>query len=562
MGRWTWVLLLAWLLPGLIGHDPWKPDEAYSVGLVHHMMETGDWTVPTLAKEPFMEKPPLFFLTAVLTAHGFSSLLPLHDGARLAAGFYMALVFMFAALTGRELYGRGHGMVTMMILMGCIGLLPHAHKMITDTALLAGFSMALYGLALSQRRRWLGGVLLGVGTGVGFMSKGLLAPLALGGVVLILPLLSQDWRNRHFALTLGVATLMALPWLTLWPYTLYQRAPELFHVWMWENNLGRFFGFSGLATQQEPGHYFKTLPWFAWPALPLALMTLWRHRGKGWRVPAAYFKPALLLPLVMASLFLAVLMLSSATRGLYILPLLLPLALLATPVVVEGETLPHRFLGRTIVVLFSGLALLVWLLWFWAVSPLPMASWMTDHVPASFFMMREKEGVPFQGVAFSLAFVATGIWIFTMRRCVVSARRMIMGWTGGLTLIWLLLMTLWLPVIDYGKSYRSMVEELKGAMPDCYTCVASRGLGEPQRAMLHYFADIFTRRLEKGSQGASCDLLLVGSNPRNVPTPPVDGRKLWEGGRPGDRKEWYALYQMPSLSACSNLDDGCIEQNR
>lgn len=28
-------LILVWTLSGLIGHDPWKPDEAYSFGLPH-----------------------------------------------------------------------------------------------------------------------------------------------------------------------------------------------------------------------------------------------------------------------------------------------------------------------------------------------------------------------------------------------------------------------------------------------------------------------------------------------------------------------------------------------
>jgi len=57
------ALVVAWLLPGLVGHDPWKPDEAYTFGLIFHIRETGDWLVPTLAGEPFVEKPPLYFWT-------------------------------------------------------------------------------------------------------------------------------------------------------------------------------------------------------------------------------------------------------------------------------------------------------------------------------------------------------------------------------------------------------------------------------------------------------------------------------------------------------------------
>src|SRR4051812_47858282 len=84
-----WLLLLlctCWILPGLLGHDPWKPDEAYTFGLVNHILQSGDWIIPTLGGEAFMEKPPLFFLTAALFAKIFSPVLALHDGARLATG--------------------------------------------------------------------------------------------------------------------------------------------------------------------------------------------------------------------------------------------------------------------------------------------------------------------------------------------------------------------------------------------------------------------------------------------------------------------------------------------
>ena len=61
---WIWVLAAAWILPGLIGHDPWKPDEAYTFGIVYSLLQGGDWVVPMLAHEPFVEKPPLFYLSA------------------------------------------------------------------------------------------------------------------------------------------------------------------------------------------------------------------------------------------------------------------------------------------------------------------------------------------------------------------------------------------------------------------------------------------------------------------------------------------------------------------
>ena len=99
------LICVAWIIPGLIGHVPWKPEEAHTFGVVYQLLKDGNWVVPTLAGEPYLSKPPLIYLTAALTGTLFSPILPLHDAARLAAGVYMALTFLLVALTARELYG-------------------------------------------------------------------------------------------------------------------------------------------------------------------------------------------------------------------------------------------------------------------------------------------------------------------------------------------------------------------------------------------------------------------------------------------------------------------------
>ncbi|HEX5363203.1 MAG TPA: glycosyltransferase family 39 protein, partial [Gallionella sp.] len=130
------LLILIWLGMGLVGHDPWKPDEISSFGIVYSMLQSGDWLVPTLLGDPFMDKPPLYYWTAALLAQLLEPLLPLHDGARLASGLYVGLTLLFIGLAGRKLYGENRGWAAAIILIGCIGLLVRAHQMITDLALL------------------------------------------------------------------------------------------------------------------------------------------------------------------------------------------------------------------------------------------------------------------------------------------------------------------------------------------------------------------------------------------------------------------------------------------
>jgi 4-amino-4-deoxy-L-arabinose transferase-like glycosyltransferase len=54
------LVCFAWIVPGLVGHDPWKTDEAIVFGAVHEMLATGDWTVFRIAGEPYFDRAPLY----------------------------------------------------------------------------------------------------------------------------------------------------------------------------------------------------------------------------------------------------------------------------------------------------------------------------------------------------------------------------------------------------------------------------------------------------------------------------------------------------------------------
>ena len=58
------LVCAAWLVPGLIGHDPWKYDEAVVFGIVNEILRSGDWINLKLAGEPYFDKAPLFIWVA------------------------------------------------------------------------------------------------------------------------------------------------------------------------------------------------------------------------------------------------------------------------------------------------------------------------------------------------------------------------------------------------------------------------------------------------------------------------------------------------------------------
>ena len=224
------LLCVAWLLPGLIGHAPWRPEEASSVAIVLHILKTGDWLVPTLAGEPDLTYGPLYYWTAAVFAKAFSWALPVHDAARLASGFYIALTLGAVGFAARESFGPSMPRLALALLIGSVGLLVHAHEMITDTALLAGYALVLWGFALSARRANPAGVLLGVGVGIAFLARGVV-PIAVVVMTAALLLAFPAWRTRRYARTLLVALVVSLPFLTIWPWLLHHFArAEFFYV--------------------------------------------------------------------------------------------------------------------------------------------------------------------------------------------------------------------------------------------------------------------------------------------------------------------------------------------
>ena len=89
---------------------------------------------------------------------------------------------------------------------------------------------------------------------------------------------------------------------------------------------------------------------------------------------------------------------------------------------------------------------------------------------------------------------------------------------------------------------RVVAESIRTQLPSG-GCVASRNLGEAQRALFAYFAGLRTEREEAG-RGEPCRLLLVQLGRNDIDAPPPEGMTpLWEGQRRGDASEKFVLYR-------------------
>ena len=533
------VLVVLYAIPGLVGHDPWKQDETYVFGIIYSMLQSGDWIVPMLAGEPFMEKPPLFYWVALLFAKLLSPPLALHDAARLASGFFTLTTLWCIERCGRLWWGRQAAPMTAIALMSSAGLLFHAHIMETDIALLAGFAVALLGLSGARSGSWRSGVLLGCGAGIGFLSKGVLAPGVLALVSVILPLCFREWRTPAYLRNCGVALAAALPWLLIWPLILYLRSPQLFMDWFWLNNVGRYLGFSVslLGAPHPDGFWLRNIPWLTFPLLPLALYTLYlKSREEG----GILRQPALQLCLVMTAVMATVLFSAASARAMYGLPLLLPLAIMATPGALRLPAGLNRSLSWAVLLPVLVLGILIWLGWWrmWSSGITPQLAWFQRHMPSHFAMPFSTWQV---AMAIAVSVAALLLAVSTIRRRTSAVASLAIGFS----LLWGLTMTLWLPWIDEGKSYRSAFASLRHSVSPDAACVASMNMGESERAMLHYVNGAITKRLEHGS-GEACPWLLVQGSATNVPplVASSPSRVVWEGARNGDRKIRFWLLRM------------------
>ena len=136
----------------------------------------------------------------------------------------------------------------------------------------------------------------------------------------------------------------------------------------------------------------------------------------------------------------------------------------------------------------------------------------------------------------------TVLWVVLVRPARRSNRRAILNWAAGVTLIWGLATTIWLPYLDSRRSYRWTVENVAMRVPRD-ACLASRNLGEPQRAVFRYFAGIDTVR-EEVRADHGCRLLVVQyGRVAGEPEPLAGWTAIWSGARRGDDTERFVLYK-------------------
>lgn len=488
----------AYVLPGFIDRAPWKNQDITSLGYMFELAQGHtSWLSPELVGRPpefdallpywlgawAMRLAPAFVSPQFAARIPFIALLVVTLLATWYGVYYLArtpgaqpVPFAFGGEARPTDYARAMADGGLLALIACLGLAQLSHETTPSLAQLGFTALTFYGLAALPYHLVWPAISLALGMlGLGLSGAPAMAALfAAGGAILHASDLPEDAQGG--ARGPGGATLVVVI------AAIAGAVSAGFHMWQWR------LGPQPIDAPHDWAGLGRLLLWFTWPAWPLALWTVWR-----WRRQLGLRHVALPLWFAVVSL-LTVVLAPNPDRALLLgLPALAALAAFALP---TFERSVSALIDWFTLLFFTGCAITIWVIWISLMTGVPPK-------PAANVARLAPGFVPaFALVPFVVALAATIAWVALVRWRTARHRHAI--WkslvlpAGGIALCWLLVMTLWLPVLDYARSYRSVAEGI-AARIDQPGCVQAFGLTRAQLAALRFHAGLDLRQAEIGS---------------------------------------------------------------
>jgi 4-amino-4-deoxy-L-arabinose transferase-like glycosyltransferase len=546
-----WLFCLAYVLPGFVGREPWKTADIASFG---HMAElakgAADWFAPQImglspevdALLPywlgawFMQAAPNWVAPDFAARVPFGLLLVVTLFATWYGIYHLArsqdaqpVAFAFGGEALPPDYARALADGGLLALMACLGLAQLSHETTPALAQLSFTALTFYALAAFplQTRTPAIGLALGLAGLTLSGAPAIASLLGIGGALMQLPANSSepDDKRRRLLKAGGIVLLTVLVGLMAARLNLWHWRIELPEAsWSKWRNLGRL------------------LLWFTWPAWPLAMWTLWRWRYQVVRgVPSRH----LALPVWFVGVSVgATLTTSSADRSLLLaLPALAALAAFALPTLKRSVA---ALIDWFTLLFFSGCAVVIWVIW------ISMQTGVPKQPAANVARLAPGFGHSFSFTTFLIALAATLAWAWLVYWRVGRHRKAI--WkslvlpAGGAALCWLLLMTLWLPLLDFARSYAPMVRRTMLVMQTQPSCVQAHGLSQSQISALKFHGNL---TVEPADAQATCPWLIVDNDAKKTLAGSVDLAKWALQGsirHPSDRNEDLLVFKRKDRS--------------
>ena len=480
-------------------------------------------------------------------------------GAANAARLYSAICFFAAALAiwyatyllgrrnevqpmalavggqpNRKSYGMALADGALLIFLACVGLAQRAHETTPMMAQLMGISIVLYGTVRGLDKPWQGGLWTGLGIIIVALSSNLTLSLIVVTSTIIAVIASNAKLRFRWTLT---STVLGLIGFAIWPilWQLGHITPEWRHIAEqgWRN-----MPEMRSAPSLESLSFLSVNFWaYAWPVWPLAFISL-AHWGRA-KAAGAWRAPHLAIPLsLFIGCFIYVLFREEANEHdlMILIPSLSIIAAFSLPILKRNLI---SFIDWFAMFSFTLIALAIWIIWLAKVTGYP------ESTAANIARLLPGFQGQFNWLAFIVAIVITGVWVLVVRwrtsRAPKEIWRCLIISASGTTLMWVLLMTLWLPTINYAKTYRQVSARLSQVVAKESDCIDTTNIGPAQLASFSYFTKLTLR------DDSSCHWMLTHNQSEARVYASLNNKKLtllWEDRRASDRDERLRLYQV------------------
>ena len=507
------VLMLVcavYVLAGFVGRDAWRNDDVVAVA---HMGEIAyghsSWLEPTLAGMP-TEYPGLlpYWLGAAslkLLAPAmspdmavripFMAMLVLALACTWYGTYYLArtraaqpVPFAFGGEAQPKDYARALADGGLLALIACLGLAKLGHEATPAVAQLACAALLFLGYCIRPYRQAQGALAASLGV-LGLTLCGapeLAILLGVGGALV-------EWRQAR-ATTNDDAPQRDNRGLLLILACTAVSGFMAHALGLWQS-----LGYPFSLAEVEWNGYVQMLVWFMWPAWPISAWALWRWRRHlgDWSSNRHLAWPLFCV----VSMCLASLRLDNAdTTLLLALP---PLAALAAFSLVTMNRQVSALMDWFAVLFFSVSGIIIWVVWVAMHTGVPAA-------PAANVARLLPAYVPrIVWWELVLALLVSGAWAALVHwrggRHRTAIWKTLVLPAGGATLCWLLLATLWMPLLDFAQSYKSLAVQVRASIPKGQ-CAQTMGLDRHEIAALRWYGQV---KLASPWQLESCPWLLV-----------------------------------------------------
>lgn len=318
-------------------------DEATYAEVAHEAVANNSYLNLTWNGDPYLNKPPMLFW---MMAASFETFGESEWSARLPSVLMglgtITLIYLWAGAVAGRLAGIFAGLAPLAFYFF---ILRGGRECATDAPLVFFSTLALYGLVRGQKNRvWI--AIAGASCGLAILSKGLagLIPVIVGTISLVaLPGLGSAGIGG-LAIFLGVGFLVAAPWYI---YEAVTNTSLFWSTFVQQQTFARVV--SHLEDNRRSGNYtlrtFMVETRFWWPVLIALAGIIYVEIRGGIRGAVNRIPPSVMLWVLWAATALGAACAVQTKLGWYILPSLIPVALLAGSILGYALNAKGRYRG-------------------------------------------------------------------------------------------------------------------------------------------------------------------------------------------------------------------------